>query len=165
MTNLLRRWAVPALLVVVAVAQICRVRGYDLTPWKGGGFGMFSSVDTLDARFVSFHVETSTDVVPVEPPSHMAKDILRVRAMPSQDGLNRIARRLAGHIWLKSDGQSKTPAIVPLERGQGDPLPDEVAPVKSVRVELWRQTFNAEKVRIEAKHLLTSKVAVSNEAQ
>jgi hypothetical protein len=35
----------PALLVGLALAQIAGYAGYDLSPWKGGGFGMFSTND------------------------------------------------------------------------------------------------------------------------
>lgn len=53
------RW-VPALsLVAVAVTQICLVYFLHLIPWKGGGFGMFATIDgkpprafTIDARDV-----------------------------------------------------------------------------------------------------------------
>jgi hypothetical protein len=38
-------WIAPLLLLIVAAFQICLVRTANLTPWKGGGFGMFSTND------------------------------------------------------------------------------------------------------------------------
>jgi hypothetical protein len=35
----------PALLVALALAQIGGWLAFDLSPWKGGGFGMFSTTD------------------------------------------------------------------------------------------------------------------------
>jgi hypothetical protein len=42
------RWLAPALLLSVALNQLWLAFSADLTPWCGGGFGMFS---TADGRF------------------------------------------------------------------------------------------------------------------
>jgi hypothetical protein len=47
----------PGLLVTVAVAQLVVAQVSDLTPWRGGGFGMFSTVDGHDARFARISLE------------------------------------------------------------------------------------------------------------
>ena len=44
---------VPALLCVVALGQITLARYSTLTPWTGGGFGAFASVDHPKNRFLS----------------------------------------------------------------------------------------------------------------
>jgi hypothetical protein len=41
-----------ALLLLVACAQMILTRTDHLSPWKGGGFGMFASVDGLPFRWV-----------------------------------------------------------------------------------------------------------------
>ena len=47
------RSAVPAaLLVTVALGQIVLARTVDLSPWKGGGFGMFATLDGTASRYV-----------------------------------------------------------------------------------------------------------------
>ena len=44
-------WFLPsALLILVAVNQVWLAYSEDLSPWKGGGFGMFASTDTSGAR-------------------------------------------------------------------------------------------------------------------
>lgn len=179
MTLLLRRWTIPALLAIVAVVQIVRARTLDLTPWKGGGFGMFSSVDTLDARFLRVYVETATEVVPVEPPPHMTADVTRVRAMPSQAGLDQLANRLAGLVWLdvrvraaqlqssidqdefvhgdpEKFAPKSTSKVVALRREQGAASPEAIVPVRAVRLELWRQSFDDEKTQTTANRMYVS---------
>ena len=50
--------ALPAvLLVAMAVTQVVLTRTSDLTPWKGGGFGMFSTLDHGAHRRVVVVVE------------------------------------------------------------------------------------------------------------
>ncbi len=49
----LERWLVPALLLAIAVIQAGLATTRHLTPWKGGGFGMFASLDALGARVLA----------------------------------------------------------------------------------------------------------------
>ena len=44
---------VPALLCAIAVGQMTLARVSTLTAWKGGGFGMFASVDRPNNRYLS----------------------------------------------------------------------------------------------------------------
>lgn len=48
----LQFWFVPLLLIVIALRQLFLVSTVKLTPWKGGGFGMFSSIDRPSNRVV-----------------------------------------------------------------------------------------------------------------
>ena len=47
----------PALLVVVAALQVVMAKTIGLTPWKGGGFGMFSTLDHGAYRGVDILIE------------------------------------------------------------------------------------------------------------
>ncbi len=49
--------AVPALLVLIAVSQLGRAVVQDISPWKGGGFGMFSTLDRPTARSLELYLE------------------------------------------------------------------------------------------------------------
>lgn len=53
------RWLPPIMLALIAATQICLAFFMHLVPWKGGGFGMFATIDgkpprtfTIDARDV-----------------------------------------------------------------------------------------------------------------
>ena len=48
----------PALLVLTALGQVALTRAGPLTPWKGGGFGLFSTVDKLENRILLAWIET-----------------------------------------------------------------------------------------------------------
>jgi hypothetical protein len=54
----MERWLVPGILVAVAVGQLFLVSFRELSPWKGGGFGMFASVDAPSMRVVSCEART-----------------------------------------------------------------------------------------------------------
>jgi len=46
-------WVLPAICGAVAAGQIGCAHFGTLTPWKGGGFGMFSVIDGPPSRFIS----------------------------------------------------------------------------------------------------------------
>jgi hypothetical protein len=72
-----------ALLCVVALHHTCRVSCEGLTPWKGGGFGMFSTIDSEADRFARLSVTTEggeTLAVPI--PDEYRRPVDRARLLP-----------------------------------------------------------------------------------
>jgi hypothetical protein len=52
-TTFLERWLVPSLLVAVGLLQIYLAQTAHLSPWKGGGFGMFATIDNPEMRVIA----------------------------------------------------------------------------------------------------------------
>lgn len=90
----LSRMLVPAILITVASLQIYLAKTHGLTPWKGGGFGMFSTVDDPSARWVRCYAIADGREVPTPVPDELDRAAARLRAMPSQEGLRRLAADL-----------------------------------------------------------------------
>ena len=84
----------PALLALAALAQLALARAGPLTPWKGGGFGLFSCVDKLEDRVLLVWRETpgGDEPLPVHQRDHQ---VLEALAFPSQRLLQRLGERLA----------------------------------------------------------------------
>jgi hypothetical protein len=103
-----------SLLVVVACAQVTLATTAGLTPWKGGGFGMFSTTDGGDRRYVRVFVigvERSEEIA-ISPSLQDAAR--RAALLPRDAELSRLARR-----------------VVERERRHR-------RPVDLVRIETWR---------------------------
>ena len=81
----------PALLLATFAAQVVLVRTTALTPWKGGGFGMFSTLDHGAYRRVSVVVEAPDRSESVDIAPSIEEDEARAVACPS----DRLLRRLA----------------------------------------------------------------------
>jgi hypothetical protein len=90
----LYRMLAPALLITVASVQIYLAKTHDLTPWKGGGFGMFSTVDDPSARRIRCYAVAEGREVAIAVPDDLNRAAVRLRAMPSQGGLQRMAADL-----------------------------------------------------------------------
>jgi hypothetical protein len=168
----LRQFAVPAVLIVVACIQIYLAKTHDLTPWKGGGFGMFSTVDDAQARWIRCYAITNGRETPAGAPDQFGRAIARLRAMPSQDKLQQLAddygrmrfvndsfdqnikaeRKQNADPIAAGDGQAAAappatgaraaPFLRVWEPDEREPKPSELVAVESVRVEFWRWRFD-----------------------
>jgi hypothetical protein len=87
----LSKWLPPALLVAVAIVQVTLAQTVDLTAWKGGGFGMFSTLDHGANRGVDIVVDAPDRSESVEIPASLETAAARAAACPT----NRLLRALA----------------------------------------------------------------------
>jgi hypothetical protein len=105
-----------ALLVSLALLQIALAFGAQLSPWKGGGFGMFATNDHGSFRSVRVLALLPGGAERVFVPPELRRAELRLRELPSESGLRALAEALAG----------------------------EAPEAPALRTELWRLEFDAE---------------------
>jgi hypothetical protein len=86
------RATLPSLiLIVVAFSQIALARTVAMTPWKGGGFGMFSTLDHGAFRGVDVVVEAADRSEAQEVPPSLEEMAARAATCPSEWLLRRLA--------------------------------------------------------------------------
>jgi hypothetical protein len=102
------------LLALVAVAQITLARRAELSPWLGGGFGMFSSTDHGTARFVRAFALGPGGPEPLAVAPDLERQKLLARDLPTARNAGALAR-----------------AVLAREPSAG-----------AVRVEVWRLRFD-----------------------
>ena len=102
------------LLVVVAATQVTLARRAALTPWKGGGFGMFSTTDDASRRRVRVFVNAPERSEEIDIAPSLEDAARRAAALPADHELARLAK-----------------GIVARERRYA-------RPVEAVRIETWR---------------------------
>jgi hypothetical protein len=84
----------PILLVVVALAQIGLAHTVSLSPWSGGGFGMFSSQEASGTRHLhafALHPGVRREL---ELPGELRDEISRALTLPTAARLRALADRL-----------------------------------------------------------------------
>ena len=106
------------LLVLVALNQIRMARTTDLTAWKGGGFGMFSTLDRPRARQVRVHIVGGGRDIPFAIPADLHNLEESARNLPNEKNLIRLGREIA------------------------DTLEDRLAGLETIRVEVWRRALD-----------------------
>lgn len=121
----------PLLLTVVALLQIVLARTADLTAWKGGGFGMFSTLDHGAYRGVDIVVDAPDRSETLEIPPSLEIAAARAAAFPVD--------------WLMRDLAER---VVARERR------NERA-VSRVTVTAWRADFDRATLRASERPLRT----------
>lgn len=88
----------PALLIALALAQIGGWLVFDLSPWKGGGFGMFSSNDHGAFRQVHVFEQSESGERRVAVPSELDRLRRHVREIPREANLRRLGLALRREV-------------------------------------------------------------------
>jgi hypothetical protein len=132
--------------------QMLRVAIDDLTPWKGGGYGMFSTVDAGGARRIRVQLDCERAVTAVAPRD---ASLELVSNLPSDRQLQRYAESLSHVVWVEVDdpeagraASSARPALRPWRRGL-DPIPRRVAVPRTVRVTVYRPRYDVDLAEIQ----------------
>ena len=120
-----------AVLVAVALHQLGATAYGDLTPWLGGGFGMFATLDTPGNRVLSAHVLEPDFRREIVIPQSLSDAAGRARAFPTRRRLTDLAGRLAADPRYNRD----TVEAVVLTVWRIRPEPE---PVRTVRVDIDR---------------------------
>lgn len=148
----------PALLLGVAGWHSYQVAANDLTAWEGGGFGMFSTVDKRQVRFVRCELITATGAVRARLPGHLDTYVEQLRALPTQERADELAEYLDRAAWAPPSDSGGTSEGDNLYRyvAPGDTSSAAPVPVAAVRVEVWRYRFHSRPFRLEASRLVTA---------
>jgi len=85
------RWLPATLLGVVAIVQVALAQGGGLTPWKGGGFGMFSTLDHAAYRDLDVVIDAPARSETLEIPASLEELAARAAAYPGDALLRQLA--------------------------------------------------------------------------
>lgn len=101
------------LLVLVAGVQIFRAHAYAQSSWKGGGFGMFATADSPQARFLRCAiVGEDGKEYRVALPRRLQDATLKARIVPTEGNVRDLAEAALGLGWVREDYL----AVEPLEK-------------------------------------------------
>jgi hypothetical protein len=122
----------PILLVLVAISQRTLARQAGLSPWKGGGFGMFATVDSPSARFLRVYLVHGGEGLPVFLPDKLSPLAREVRTLPSRSRLEQLARSVAEGIWVRynlSPAVTQYQSLLAQHLGRHPPLHGSPRPI------------------------------------
>jgi len=120
---------------MVASNHFILTKTQNLSPWLGGGFGMFASTDDGSARFVkatSIDVKGIETVIPLKKRYKHLKH--KVRALPNSNHLNALAQSIITHLQKETDKKA---------------LPQ----ISSLRIDVWKTQYAAGSLRPKQIHI------------
>ena len=127
------------LLLLVAVTQVVLVRAADLSPWKGGGFGMFATTDGTAFRYVRLFADAPGRSEELNVTASLEFAALRAQLFPSDRFMTRLGE-----------------AVGERELRQG-------RDVATVRVEVWRIEFSDRPLRGSEKRLRSLTIPIERQ--
>ncbi len=134
-----RTWLPAALLLTVAVTQVVLARVADLSPWKGGGFGMFATNDGAAFRYVRLFVDAPGRSEETNVTESLEMAAVRAQLFPSHRFLTRLAKAVAARE---------------LREGRD---------VATVRVEVWKIEFADQPLRASEHRLRTLTIPIERQ--
>jgi hypothetical protein len=136
--------ALPALLLVcVAITQAIAATRGPLSPWLGGGFGMFSTADSPTRRHLHAVALRPGLRQDVEIPEALERDLRKALGLPSAGRLRALARELEA-----------------IEIEQGDP---HAAPLDAISIVVYRLRFDRDTLAPSGEPLASFRLAAGAE--
>lgn len=133
-------WFLPTILLAsVALHQLWLARTQNLSPWSGGGFGMFSTTDAGGNRHLHAFARYPGIRRELALPLRLEDTVKRALALPSESRLRALARTLVD-----------------------PPDPDWGVPV-TVAIQVWGTRFDPETLEPEGVLLRTLEVPIGGE--
>jgi hypothetical protein len=99
-------WVAPTLLALVALTQIVLVHTTELTAWKGGGFGMFSTSEGSSARHTHVFLSASDREIEFDLPDDLEDTEDRLLVLPSEAWLEKFASEVADAAAAETPARS-----------------------------------------------------------
>ena len=96
-------WLPPALLLLVGSSQVFLAKTQALSPWLGGGFGMFASVEDRRHRHLHLIEERPGVVRELAVPESLRDPLRRALAHPTDRRLRDLARQVASESGLRAN--------------------------------------------------------------
>ncbi|MHC4379077.1 MAG: hypothetical protein ACYS26_20960 [Planctomycetota bacterium] len=107
-----QRYLVLGLAMFVAGRHAVLVTTEDLTPWKGGGFGMFSTIDAGASRILRVELtDEKGGRWKATVPSDLAPAKSLIRRLPSEKLMGDLVAELGRRVWLPPSYRSKDSRI------------------------------------------------------
>ena len=125
-------------LLVIAGIQISLAEFSVLTPWKGGGFGMFSTIDSSAYRVMRIYALAPGEEQRVNLPASLNGPAYSIVCFPTRARLLGFAKRIARNLSPKSRG------------------------VSALRIEIWRPTFDPKTSTLGMKLWRTTRYEISH---
>ncbi len=94
---------VPTILVTVFCIQYILVQHYNLSQWKGGGFGMFSTIDSPNERSLKIILNTDDGQVSVNKYSingFNIQEINKIETIPCKTKLQALHKIIISKTWV-----------------------------------------------------------------
>lgn len=166
----------PALLLCIASIQFFYCVRYDMSPWKGGGFGMFSTIDSPGSRIIRVYANVNNQYVPISEPSRYKSILQRVKTLPTSSNISILLDSLKNNQWtyyqlsppglneITTDVDSTDYSVMDINKWfvqkkwfrevKKDEKNVETIPIDHYKIEVWKLRYSSKENKIHLEPLL-----------
>lgn len=129
-----------ALMVMVALNQMYLYNVDYLNRWKGGGFGMFS---TINRRYAHLHLIHKGALECAVPPSDYGRDWSRITHYPNYRKMEALAKTLSQGLWVYTQNMtaSNGTSVRMIDGGESPSTNDIITPFDAIDIQVFDIAF------------------------
>lgn len=140
---------IPILLInIVALRQIYLANVDHLDFWKGGGFGMFSRINT---RFFHVHLLNRGTFECATPGTDYATHFKKIQHYPKYLSLEHLTKELTKKIWVYENIGRSTKSVTMIGKNKKLSPENTIANFDSVEIQVLGLSFNKQTFTLEPK--------------
>jgi hypothetical protein len=134
-------WVVPLTALTVFGNQLYRVAVFNLSPWKGGGMGMFSSIASPRNRFIKAYFLVGGVRYPVTLPD--SKEGFSFQTEPTERNSEKLKATLSRSPWtFSATGEStQRPILQSISSAALERSGRAVVHPEGIYLELWQFSY------------------------
>ncbi len=96
---------IPFVSILILIVQIFNMKKNNLSSWKGGGFGMFSSIDAPIHRSMKLTVLVENNkMLPIQIPRVLKNHANFILVFPSNENIFSFKKKIREMVWFERDG-------------------------------------------------------------
>lgn len=145
------KWLIPAILITVALQQIRLATTKNLSPWRGGGFGMFSTIDQKSTRYIKLYGIKKGKKSALYPPPGGS----RVRDYPKPRALEKYLNQLQYYEWTEILHEHGNNYLYPFIKDEFRITDREFNSYTYFCIEIWSFAPNKEETKYTNKKIIS----------
>jgi hypothetical protein len=133
------RYAAAIVLLIIAAVQFGLVKTLHISPWKGGGFGMFSTVGSQNSYFIRVYTNSpSGEKIRIFIPEKLGAEEQEIFYLPVRNNFIKFKKDVLKEKWVIGNNK-----IIELD-SVDTCCSNQYKPITiiDVTIELWQYKFN-----------------------
>jgi hypothetical protein len=143
---------VPLIALIIYGYQLYRVAVFNLSPWKGGGMGMFSSIAAPANRFIKAYSVVGGVRHPIEIPD--LKEETAFRTEPTDRNSKKLKAVLSAIPWISGFQDSmQSPILRTISAGALKGSGRAAIHLEGIQLELWQFAYEPDTATVRTRKI------------
>ena len=132
---------VPVIALTVFVHQLYHVAAFNLSRWKGGGMGMFSTIAAPGSRVIKAYFQVHGVRLPIAIPD--SREATAFRTEPTERNSEKLKARLSEMLWAITsvDASTQRPILQSISPEARDKSGHAIIHPERIDLELWQFSY------------------------